>query len=87
MVSFRSDWQEAFVISSHPGGALVPTPSGRVPAFRKLENGGSPGFPLRRGAKNSEVIEEVQIINGMASGNITRALAGKHVGTIIFKQT
>ena len=37
--------------------------------------------------QNSEVIEEVQIINGMVSGNITGALAGKHVGTIIFKQT
>jgi molybdenum storage protein len=36
--------------------------------------------------QNSEVIEEVQIINGMISGNITAALAGKHVGTIIFKQ-
>ena len=37
--------------------------------------------------RNSEVIEEVQIINGMVSGNITGALAGKHVGTIIFRQT
>jgi molybdenum storage protein len=37
--------------------------------------------------QNSEVIEEVQIVNGMVSGNITGALAGKHVGTIIFKQT
>ena len=37
--------------------------------------------------RNSEVIEEVQIINGMVPGNITKALAGEHVGTIIFKQT
>ncbi|RPH52484.1 MAG: uridine kinase [Desulfobacteraceae bacterium] len=36
--------------------------------------------------QNSEVIEEVQIINGMVPGNITKALAGEHVGTIIFKQ-
>jgi molybdenum storage protein len=36
--------------------------------------------------QNSEVIEEIQIINGMVPGNITRALAGEHVGTIIFKQ-
>ncbi len=36
--------------------------------------------------QNSEVIESVQIINGMKAGNIKRALAGEHVGTIIFKQ-
>ncbi len=36
--------------------------------------------------QNSEVIEKVQIINGMVPGNITRALAGEHVGTIIYKQ-
>jgi len=33
-----------------------------------------------------EVVEQVQIINGMVPGNITRALAGEHVGTIIHKQ-
>ena len=36
--------------------------------------------------QNSEVIEQVQIINGMVPGNITKALAGEHVGTIIYKQ-
>ena len=36
--------------------------------------------------QNSEVIEYVQIINGMVPGNITKALAGEHVGTIIRKQ-
>jgi len=36
--------------------------------------------------QNSEVIEKVQIINGMVEGNITRALKGEHVGTIIYKQ-
>ncbi len=35
--------------------------------------------------ENSEVIEKVQIINGMVQGNITKALAGEHVGTIIYK--
>ena len=35
----------------------------------------------------SEVIESVQIINGMVPGNITRALNGDHVGTIIYKQS
>lgn len=32
---------------------------------------------------NSEVVSEIQIINGMVEGNITRALNGEHVGTII----
>jgi molybdenum storage protein len=36
--------------------------------------------------QNSEVIEAVQIINGMVPGNITKALAGEHVGTIIYRQ-
>jgi molybdenum storage protein len=36
--------------------------------------------------QNSEVIEKVQIINGMIEGNITRAFNGEHVGTIIYKQ-
>lgn len=35
--------------------------------------------------KNSEVIDSVQVINGMVEGNITRALQGEHVGTIIHK--
>ena len=36
--------------------------------------------------QNSEVIEKVQIINGMVPGNITKALNGEHVGTFIYKQ-
>lgn len=36
--------------------------------------------------QNSEVIDSVQIINGMVEGNITKALNGEHVGTIIHKQ-
>ncbi len=36
--------------------------------------------------QNSEVIDSVQIINGLIQGNITKALAGEHVGTIIHKQ-
>jgi molybdenum storage protein len=36
--------------------------------------------------QNSEVIEHVQILNGMESGNLTKALAGEHVGTIIYRQ-
>jgi molybdenum storage protein len=36
--------------------------------------------------QNSEVIDRVQIINGMVPGNITRAMNGEHVGTIIYRQ-
>lgn len=36
--------------------------------------------------QNSEVIEQIQVINGMVPGNITRALKGEHVGTYIYKQ-
>lgn len=36
--------------------------------------------------QNSEVIDEVQIINGLVEGNITKALAGEHVGTIIYRE-
>ncbi len=36
--------------------------------------------------QNSEVIEQVQIINGMVPGNLTKALNGEHVGTIIHRQ-
>jgi molybdenum storage protein len=35
--------------------------------------------------QNSEVINSIQIINGQRQGNITRALKGEHVGTIIYK--
>lgn len=36
--------------------------------------------------QNSEVIESVQVINGMVPGNITKALNGEDVGTIIHRQ-
>ena len=35
--------------------------------------------------QNSEVIHQIQIINGMKEGNITRALNGEPVGTLIVK--
>jgi molybdenum storage protein len=35
--------------------------------------------------QNSEVLDRIQIINGLKKGNITKALNGKHVGTIIYK--
>ncbi len=36
--------------------------------------------------QNSEVIDKVQVINGLVDGNITRALNGEHVGTFIYRQ-
>ncbi len=36
--------------------------------------------------QNSEVIEKVQIVNGLVEGAITRALHGEHVGTVIYRQ-
>jgi molybdenum storage protein len=35
--------------------------------------------------QNSEVIDRIQIINGLEKGNITKALNGKPVGTMIYK--
>ena len=35
--------------------------------------------------QNSEVLDRIQIVNGLKRGNITKALNGKHVGTIITK--
>ena len=36
--------------------------------------------------QNSEVMERITIINGLEEGNITRALNGENVGTIIYKE-
>ena len=36
--------------------------------------------------QNSEVIEKIQVVNGLVPGNITKALNGEHVGTYIYKQ-
>jgi molybdenum storage protein len=35
--------------------------------------------------QNSEVMDQIQVINGLVEGNITRALDGEHVGTIIHR--
>jgi molybdenum storage protein len=36
--------------------------------------------------QNSEVVEKIQVVNGMVPGNITKALNDEHVGTYIHKQ-
>ncbi len=57
---------------------------------RELLNNGQDDLVIERPCleiiQNSEVIEKVQIINGMVEGNITRALNGEHVGTYIYKE-
>lgn len=35
--------------------------------------------------QKSEVIDRLQIVNGLEPGSLTRALAGEHVGTIIYR--
>jgi molybdenum storage protein len=35
--------------------------------------------------QDSEVLDRIQIVNGLKKGNITKALSGKHVGTVIYK--
>ena len=40
-------------------------------------------FPMLDLLKASRHLHEVQVVNGLVSGNLTRALAGEHVGTII----
>jgi molybdenum storage protein len=36
--------------------------------------------------QSSEVIDKIQIINGLEEGNLTKALQGKPVGTVIYKK-
>jgi len=40
-------------------------------------------FPMLDLLKTARHVRQVQIINGLVPGNLTRALAGEHVGTII----
>jgi molybdenum storage protein len=40
-------------------------------------------FPVLDLLKSAKHVREVQVINGLVPGNLTRALAGEHVGTII----
>jgi molybdenum storage protein len=40
-------------------------------------------FPLLDLLKAARHVREVQVVNGLVPGNLTRALAGEHVGTII----
>jgi len=36
--------------------------------------------------QNSQVLDKIQVLNGLGEGNLTRALDGERVGTVIFKE-
>jgi molybdenum storage protein len=40
-------------------------------------------FPVLDLLASARYVREVQVLNGLVPGNLTRALAGEHVGTII----
>lgn len=40
-------------------------------------------FPVLDLIKKAQHVRQVQVVNGLVPGNLTRALAGEHVGTII----
>ena len=40
-------------------------------------------FPVLDLLASARYVREVQVVNGLVTGNLTRALAGEHVGTII----
>lgn len=40
-------------------------------------------FPMLDLLKDARHVRQVQVVNGLVPGNLTRALAGEHVGTII----
>jgi len=40
-------------------------------------------FPMLDFLKTARHVHQVQVVNGLVPGNLTRALAGEHVGTII----
>ena len=42
------------------------------------------GLPVLEMMLNARHARKIQVINGLKPGNITRALRGEHVGTIIY---
>jgi molybdenum storage protein len=36
--------------------------------------------------QSSQVLDKIQVLNGLGEGNLTRALGGERVGTVIFKE-
>ena len=65
---------------------MIGNPSGEIVSCEKGTVDLVIERPCLESLYNSEVIDRVQIINGMVPGNITRAMNGEHVGTIIYRQ-
>ncbi len=67
---------------THPDAAFIP----RITVDELQARGLSDSvieFPVFDLMKSARHVRSIQIINGLVPGNITRALAGEHVGTII----
>jgi molybdenum storage protein len=69
----------------HPKAAFIPEISVQELLARDLDD-----LIIERPCleilQNSEVIDRIHIINGLEKGNLTRALQGKPVGTIIYRK-
>lgn len=69
----------------NPGAVFIP----RITAEELIEQD-LPDLIIERTClsilQDSEVINSIQIINGLEEGNITRALEGEHVGTIVYSE-
>ncbi|GAA4929776.1 molybdenum storage protein [Actinomycetospora succinea] len=67
---------------SDPGATFIPEITVDELLARNL-----PDLVLERGMlellQNARHVRSVQVVNGLVPGNVTRALAGEHVGTII----
>jgi molybdenum storage protein len=70
--------------ATDPGATLIPRIGVTELIARNL-----PTLPIDRSVLDllarAKLMTEVQIINGLVPGNLTRALAGEHVGSIIVK--
>jgi molybdenum storage protein len=67
---------------THPDAEFIPEITVDELKARSLQDSiiEFPVFDLMKSARH---VRSVQVINGLVPGNITRALAGEHVGTII----
>ncbi|HVW35089.1 MAG TPA: uridine kinase [Acidimicrobiia bacterium] len=67
---------------THPDAGFIPRITVDEMLARNLQDSVIE-FPVLDLLKSARHIRSVQVINGLTSGNLTRALAGEHVGTII----
>jgi molybdenum storage protein len=67
---------------THPDAEFIPRITVEELKARGLQDS-IVEFPVFDLMKSARHVRSVQVINGLVPGNITRALAGEHVGTII----